>query len=75
MNHSSPNHHRPTIRSATGAGHHQHGIDAQTGWGIKKFIRTTRCCRIVKIKADNQTGTAARYLTPSSRSAPTCALT
>ena len=59
MNHSSRNHHRQTTRLVTGAGHYQHGIEAQTGWGIEKFVRTTRCYRIVKIKADNQTRNSA----------------
>jgi hypothetical protein len=43
MNHSSRNHHRPTTSPVTGAGHHLHHIEAQTGWGIKKFVRDTRC--------------------------------
>jgi hypothetical protein len=43
----------------TGAGHYQHRIEAQTGWGIERFVRDTRSYRIVKIEADNQTGTAA----------------
>ena len=59
MNHSSRNHHRHTTRLVTGAGHYQHHIEAQTGWGIKKFVRNTRSYRIVKIEADNQTRTAA----------------
>ena len=69
MNHSSRNHHRQTTRSVTGAGHHQHDIEAQTGWGIKKFVRTTRCYRIVKIRADNQTRTAADPLPDHLRNA------
>jgi hypothetical protein len=36
----------------------RHGIEAQTGWGIKKFVRASRY-RIVEIKADNQTRTGA----------------
>ena len=49
----------------TRAGHHQHGIEAQPGWGSQKFVRTTGCYRIAKIKADNPTRTAAagRYPT------------
>ena len=37
----------------------QRHIEAQTGWGIEKFVRNTRSYRIVKIEADNQTRTAA----------------
>ena len=36
-----------------------HYIEAQTGWSIKKFVRTTRRYRTVKIKAGRQTLTAA----------------
>ena len=36
-----------------------HYIEAQTGWGIKKFVRTARRYRTVKIKTGNQTLTAA----------------
>jgi hypothetical protein len=36
-----------------------HYIEAQTGWSIKKFVRTTRRYRTVKIKVGNQTLTAA----------------
>jgi hypothetical protein len=43
----------------TGAGHYRHRVEAQTGWGIEKFVRDTRSNRIVKIEADNQTPTAA----------------
>jgi hypothetical protein len=39
MNRSSRNHHRPTTRWVTAAGHYQHYVEAQTGWGIEKFIR------------------------------------
>jgi hypothetical protein len=34
-------------------------IEAQTGWSIKKFVRTARRYRTVRIKAGNQTLTAA----------------
>ncbi len=65
MNPSSRNHHRQTTRLVTGAGHHQDGVDAQLVWGIKNFVRTTRRCRILKIKADNQSnwgrGLPARF--------------
>jgi hypothetical protein len=36
-----------------------HYIETQTGWSIKKFVRTARRYRTVKIKAGNQTLTAA----------------
>jgi hypothetical protein len=61
----------------TGAGHYRHRIEAQTGWSIEKFVRDARSNRIAKIKADNQTRTAADPLPddlamPSSTSALTC---
>ena len=65
MNPSSRNHPRPTTRLVTGAGHHQHCIEAQTGWGSQKFVRTTGCYRIGKIKADNQTRTTAQARYPT----------
>ena len=36
-----------------------HYIEHQTGWSIKKFVRTARRYRTVKIKARRQTLTAA----------------
>ncbi len=36
-----------------------HYIETQTGWSIKKFVRTARRYRTLKIKAGNQTLTAA----------------
>jgi hypothetical protein len=36
-----------------------HWIEAQTGWSIKKFVRTARRYRTVTIQAGNQTLTAA----------------
>jgi hypothetical protein len=36
-----------------------HHIETQSGWSIKKFVRTTRRYRTVKIRAGNQTLTAA----------------
>ena len=36
-----------------------HWIEHQTGWSIKKFVRTARRYRTVKIKAGRQTLTAA----------------
>ncbi len=35
-----------------------HYIEHQTGWSIKRFVRTTRRYRTVKIKARRQTLTA-----------------
>ena len=36
-----------------------HRIQRQTGWSIKKFVRTARRDRTVKIRAGRQTLTAA----------------
>jgi hypothetical protein len=36
-----------------------HWIEHQTGWSIKKFVRTTRRYRTVQIKAGDQLLTAA----------------
>ena len=41
-----------------------HWIEHQTGWSIKKFVRTARRYRTVKIQAGKQTLTAADRLTP-----------
>ncbi len=46
-----------------------HYIEAQTGWSIKKFVRTTRRYRTVKIKAGNQVLTAADPLPEDLRDA------
>jgi hypothetical protein len=54
MNPSSPNHHQPTTRFVTGAGHYQPCFDTQTGWGVETFVHDTRSYRSVKIEADNQ---------------------
>jgi hypothetical protein len=35
-----------------------HWIERQTGWSIKKFVRTTRCYRTVQIRARQQILTA-----------------
>ena len=68
MNHSSRNHHRPTTRLVTGAGHYRHGIEAQTGWGIKKFVRDTRSYRIVKSRPTTKPAPPpTRYPTTSER--------
>jgi hypothetical protein len=41
MNPSSPNRHQQPIRLVTGAGHFRHYVEAQTDWGIKKFVPRT----------------------------------
>lgn len=46
-----------------------HWIEHQTGWSIKKFVRTTRRYRTVKIKAGTQTLTAADPLPDDLRDA------
>ena len=47
-----------------------HYIEHQTGWSIKKFVRTTRRYRTVIIKARRQTLTAADPLPDDPRDAP-----
>ena len=47
-----------------------HYIEHQTGGSIKKFVRTTRRYRTVKIKARRQTLTAADPLPDDLRDAP-----
>ena len=39
-----------------------HWVEAQTGWSIKKFVRTARRYRTVTIQAGRQTVTAAEPL-------------
>ncbi len=46
-----------------------HYIEAQSGWSIKKFVRTARRYRTVKIQAGNQTLTAADPLPDDLRAA------
>ncbi len=46
-----------------------HYIEAQTGWSIKKFVRTARRYRTVKIKAGRQIITAADPLSDDLRDA------
>ena len=46
-----------------------HYIETQTGWSIKKFIRTIRRYRTVKIKAGRQILTAADPLPDDLREA------
>lgn len=44
-------------------------IEAQTGWSIKRFVRTTRRFRTIHIRAGNQTLTAADPLPSDLRDA------
>jgi hypothetical protein len=46
-----------------------HWIERQTGWSIKKFVRTTRCYRTVQIRAGQQILTAADPLPENLRDA------
>jgi hypothetical protein len=46
-----------------------HYIETQTGWSIKKFVRTTRRYRTVQIKAGRQILTAADPLPDDLRDA------
>jgi hypothetical protein len=46
-----------------------HYIEHQTGWSIKKFVRTARRYRTVQIKAGRQTLTAADPLPDDLRDA------
>jgi hypothetical protein len=48
-----------------------HWIKHQTGWSIKKFVRTARRYRTVQINAGSQTLTAADPLPNDLRPAPT----
>ena len=48
-----------------------HYIERQTGWSIKKFVRTARRYRTVRIKAGSQTLTAADPLPDDLRDALT----
>jgi hypothetical protein len=41
----------------------------KTGWGIKDFVRTTRCYQIVKIKADTKPAPPAGPLPDDLRNA------
>ena len=55
-------------------------IEAQTGWSIRKFVKTTRRCRTIQIQAGQHVITAtnpspttsARPSTPSTRPAQVC---
>jgi hypothetical protein len=46
-----------------------HCIEHQTGWSIKKFVRTARRYRTVEVKAGRQTLTAADPLPDELRDA------
>ncbi len=57
-------------------------IEAQTGWSIRKFVRTARRCRTIEIQAGQHTTTAANPLPTTSAKPSTpsivptsCALT
>ena len=50
---------KPTSTVVFGAMAVSHYIEHQTGWSIKKFVRTARRSRTVEIKAGRQTLTAA----------------
>jgi Transposase DDE domain len=58
--------HLSIVVAAMAVSHH---IETQTGWSIKKFVRTTRRYRTVKIKAGNQNLTAADPLPDDLRNA------
>ena len=46
-----------------------HWIERQTGWSIKKFVRTARRYRTMQIRAGQQTLTAADSLPENLRDA------
>ena len=46
-----------------------HWIEHQTGWSIRKFVRTARRCRTVQMRAGKQTLTAADPLPEDLREA------
>lgn len=58
--------HLSIVVAAMAVSHH---IETQTGWSIKKFVRTARRYRTVKIQAGNQTLTAADPLPDDLRAA------
>ena len=58
--------HLSIVVTALAVGHY---IETQTGWSIKKFIRTIRRYRTVKIKAGRQILTAADPLPDDLRDA------
>jgi hypothetical protein len=64
-NPSSLSHHRQTTRFLPEPVYYQHHIEAQTGWGIEKFVRDARSYRIVEIGADKDSRTAADPLFPA----------
>jgi hypothetical protein len=58
--------HLSIVVAAMAVSHH---IETKTGWSIKKFVRTARRYRTVKIQAGNQTLTAADPLPDDLRAA------
>ena len=58
--------HLTIVFAAMAVGHY---IETQTGWSIKKFVRTTRRYRTVQIKAGRQILTAADPLPDDLRDA------
>ncbi len=46
-----------------------HHIETQTGWSIKKFVRTARCYRTITIQAGKHAITAADPLPDDLRTA------
>jgi hypothetical protein len=58
--------HLSIVVAAMAVSHH---IESQSGWSIKKFVRTARRYRTVKIQAGNQTLTAADPLPDDLRAA------
>ena len=60
---------RPTLSIVVAAMAVSHHIETQSGWSIKKFVRTARRYRTVKIQAGNQTLTAADPLPDDLRAA------
>ncbi len=58
--------HLSIVLAAMAVSHH---IETQTGWSIKKFVRTARCYRTMTIQAGNHTLTAADPLPEDLRAA------
>jgi transposase len=58
--------HLSIVVAAMAVSHH---IETQSGWSIKKFVRTARRYRTVKIQAGSQTLTAADPLPDDLRAA------
>jgi hypothetical protein len=47
------------------AGHYRHYIDAQTRWGIEKFVGVACCYRVAEIMAVDPQPTFSANLEPS----------